>query len=51
LSYEVGGEYLDQFSRFLNEERDVHQDCIKNFCTLFRAFVSEQKMPFLSYVI
>ena len=51
LSYDVGSEYLDLYSDFLKEERDVHQDCIKNFCTLFRAFVSEQKMPILSYVI
>lgn len=51
LSYDVGNEYLDALFRFLNEERDVHQDCIKNFCSLVRAFSSECKLPFLDYVI
>lgn len=51
LSYDVGREYLDIFCRFLNDERDVHQDCIKNFCSLVRAFSSECKLPFLDYII
>eukprot|EP00347_Sterkiella_histriomuscorum_P000409 403375977 len=49
--HDYGTEYLEIISKFIDEERDVHQDCIKNFCGLIRTLISEHKLTFLKYML